>query len=32
MNVSSELRNQIMAQAHGALALHAAFIGVANPL
>jgi len=32
MSVSPELRNQIMAQAHGALALHAAFIGVANPL
>lgn len=32
MNVSPELRNQIMAQAHGAMALYTAFIGVANPL
>jgi SAM-dependent methyltransferase len=32
MSISPELRNQIMAQAHGALALHAAFVGIANPL
>jgi SAM-dependent methyltransferase len=32
MSVSPELRNQIMAQAQGAMALYAAFIGVANPL
>jgi hypothetical protein len=32
MNISPEVRNQIMVQAHGAMALYAAFVGVANPL
>jgi SAM-dependent methyltransferase len=32
MGVSPELRNQIMAQAQGAMALYAAFVGLANPL
>lgn len=32
MSVSQEVRNQIMAQAHGAMALYTAYIGIANPL
>lgn len=32
MSVSAELRNQIMAQAQGALSLHVAYIGIANGL
>ena len=32
MSVSPELRSQIMDQAHGAMALYTAYIGVANPL
>lgn len=32
MNVSPELRNQILTQVQGAMALHVAFIGIANPL
>ena len=32
MNVSLEVRNHVMAQAQGAMALYAAFVGLANPL
>jgi|RhiMethySRZTD1v2_1073278.scaffolds.fasta_scaffold235693_2 SAM-dependent methyltransferase len=32
MNISPEVRNQIMIQAHGAMALYAAFVGVVDPL
>jgi SAM-dependent methyltransferase len=32
MSVSLEVRNQVMAQAQGAMALYAAFVGLANPL
>jgi hypothetical protein len=32
MNVSLEVRNHVVAQAQGAMALYAVFIGVANPL
>lgn len=32
MDISLEVKNRIMAQAHGAMALYAAFVGLANPL
>ena len=32
MSVSLEVRNQIMAQAQGAMALYTAFVGLANLL